>query len=156
MERENKLVTIENTRFIWETNFSGDPRRDKFGSDKRCVNIIIPEELANELTEEGFNVRNTVPKDDDDLDKTYYVRATVNYESKFPPRVYLVSGDNQPELLNEETVGLIDTMYVLNVNAILSKYYNAKVDKWSLYVRTLYIEQELDSDPFASRYRRNS
>lgn len=155
MEKENKLVTIENTRFIWQTNFDGDPKRDKFGSDKRCANIVVPEELALLLIDEGINVRSTMPKDDDDFDRTYFVKATVNYESKFPPRVYLVSGNNEPELLNEENVGLIDSMYVLNVNAILSKYYNPKIDKTSLYVRTLYVEQELNSDPFASRYRRD-
>lgn len=150
----NKIVSIENTRFIFETNFSGDPRRDKYGSDKRYANIIIPEGLASELSDEGFNVRNTNPKDDE-YEKTYFVKATVNYDSKYPPRIYLVSGDNRPELLDAESVGVIDTMYIKNVNVILSKYYNIKTDKWSLYVRTMYVEQELDSDPFAARYRRD-
>ncbi len=149
----NKLISIENTRFIFETNFSGDPRRDKFGSDKRYCNIVIPEQLAEELIDEGFNVRSTDPKDGE-YEKTYFVKATVNYDSKFPPRIYLVSGDNPPALLDSESVCNIDTMYIRNVNVILSKYYNAKTDKWSLYVRTMYIEQELDSDPFAARYRR--
>lgn len=149
----NKIVSIENTRFIFETNFSGDPRRDKFGSDKRYANIIVPEELAEELTDEGFNVRHTDPKDNE-YEKTYFVKAAVNYDSKFPPRIFLVSGDNPPELLDVESVGVIDTMYIRNVNVILSKYYNAKIDKWSLYVRTMYVEQELDNDPFAARYRR--
>ena len=149
----NKLVSIENTRFIFETNFSGDPRRDKFGSDKRYANIIVPEELAEELIDEGFNVRCTDPKDGE-YEKTYFVKATVNYDSKFPPRIYLVSGDNPPTLLDSESVCNIDTMYIKNVNVILSKYYNAKIDKWSLYVRTMYVEQELDNDPFAARYRR--
>lgn len=149
----NKIVSIENTRFIFETNFSGDPRRDKFGSDKRYANIIVPEELAEELTDEGFNVRHTDPKDVE-YEKTYFVKAAVNYDSKFPPRIFLVSGDNPPELLDVESVGVIDTMYIRNVNVILSKYYNAKINKWSLYVRTMYVEQELDNDPFAARYRR--
>ena len=53
----NKIVSIENTRFIFETNFSGDPRRDKYGDTKRYVNIVIPEEIACELSDEGFNVK---------------------------------------------------------------------------------------------------
>lgn len=149
----NKLVSIENTRFIFETNFSGDPRRDKFGSDKRYCNIIIPEQLADELIDEGINVRSTDPKDGG-YEKTYFVKATVNYDSKYPPRIYLVSGKNPPELLDAESVSIIDTMYIRNVNVILSKYYNANTGKTSLYVRTMYVEQELDSDPFAARYRR--
>ena len=35
-------VNIDDTRFIFDTNFSGDPTRDRFGSDKRRVNIVIP------------------------------------------------------------------------------------------------------------------
>ncbi len=149
----NKLVTIENTKFIFETNFSGDPRRDKYGSDRRCCNIIIPDQLAEELIDEGFNVRWTDPKDGE-YEKAYFIRAVVNYDSKYPPRIYLVSGENPPELLNSESVCIIDNMYIKNVNVILSKYYNDKNDKWSFYVRTMYVEQELDSDPFAARYRR--
>lgn len=149
----NKLVIIENTKFIFDTNFSGDPRRDKYGSDKRCCNIMIPDRLAEELIGEGFNVRCTDPKNSE-YEKTYFVRAAVNYDSKYPPRIYLVSGENPPELLDAESVCLVDTMYVENVNVILSKYYNANNDKRSLYVRTMYVEQALDSDPFAARYRR--
>lgn len=149
----NKLVTIENTKFIFDTNFSGDPRRDKYGSDRRYCNIIIPDQLAEELIDEGFNVHCTDPKDSG-YEKTYFVRAVVNYDSKYPPRIYLVSGENPPELLDAESVCLVDTMYVENVNVILSKYYNANNDKRSLYVRTMYVEQALDSDPFAARYRR--
>lgn len=151
----NKLLSIENARFIFETNFSGDPRRDKFGSDKRYANIIIPEELANELADEGFNVRTIDPKDSEEYEKTYFIKVNVNFESKYPPRIYLVSGDNAPQLLDSESVKLIDTVYVKNVNAILSKYYNDKTGKWSLYARTLYVEQEIESDPFAARYRRD-
>lgn len=150
----NKLVSIENTRFIFETNFSGDPRRDKFGSTKRYANIVLPEDVASQLMEEGFNVKCLDPKEDyESNEPTYFIKATCNFESKYPPRIYLVSGDNNPSLLDSEAVGVIDTVYIKNVNAILSKWYNDNTGKWSLFVRTLYVEQELDSDPFAARYR---
>ena len=42
MARNSKIITIENTRFIFATNFSGDPERDTYGDDSRKANIIIP------------------------------------------------------------------------------------------------------------------
>lgn len=148
----NKLVLIEDTRFIFETNFSGDPKRDKFGKDDRNFNIILPDDIATQLIDEGFNVKCTKPNDE--YDAQYFVKVNVKFECKYPPRIYLVSGDNKPELLNESTVGIIDGAYVKKVNATLSKYYSIKNDKWSLYVRVLYVEQEVDNDPFAARYRK--
>ena len=41
MINKRQKVSIENTRFIFATNFSGDPSRDRFGSDKRRVNLVL-------------------------------------------------------------------------------------------------------------------
>ena len=29
------LVIVENGKFIFDTNFAGDPKKDRFGSDER-------------------------------------------------------------------------------------------------------------------------
>lgn len=154
---ERKLVHIENSRFIWVTNFSGDPERDHFGSIERRADIVIPDpEQAMALMEEGFNVKCTKPKEgeEENFVPTYFVTIKVNYDSKWPPKIYLVSGDAKPILLNEETIDMLDNCYVLNVNAVLSPYYNKRNDRKSLYVRTMYVEQDVEDDPFADRYRR--
>ena len=50
MYTKRQKVNIDDTRFIFTTNFSGDPERDRFGSDQRRVNVVIPtEELAQHL-----------------------------------------------------------------------------------------------------------
>ena len=42
-----------------------------------------------------------------------------------------------------------------NVNVILNPYeYDPANGGVSLYVRTMYVEQDLDDDPYAERYRR--
>ena len=44
-------IALDNTRFIFMTNFSGDPARDKWGDDRRKANIIIPsEDQAKDMT----------------------------------------------------------------------------------------------------------
>lgn len=153
MEKK-KLIHLENTKFIFATNFSGDPARDRFGSPARKATIIIPtEEQAMDLMDMGVNVKRTKPKpgEEEGYEPTYYVAIHVNYNTNWPPKIYLVSGDASPVLLDEESVGAIDNCYVLNVNAVLNVSNQA-----SLYVRTMYVEQEVESDPFAHRYVRGS
>lgn len=153
--KERKLIAIENTNFIFATNFAGDPERDSFGSDTRKANIIIPDhEQAHALMDAGFNVRSTKPKpgEEDEFVPVYFVSANVNYDTDWPPKIYLVSGDSEPRLLDEDSVEILDKCYVLNVNVVLNPYQNKRNGRSSLYVRTMYVEQDIEDDPFANRY----
>lgn len=153
-----KLIAIENTKFIFRTNFSGDPDRDTYGSDARRANIIIPDiAQAQMLIDEGFNVKVTKPREgeEDGFIPEYFVAIGVNYDSNWPPKIYLVSGNANPVLLDEESVSSLDMCQVQNVNVVLNPYQNQKTGRKSLYVRTMYVEQDINDDPFASRYRRN-
>ena len=155
--RERRLISIENTKFIYKTNFSGDPERDSFGSDARKVNIIIPDqEQALDLLDAGFNVKRTKPKpgEEEGFVPTYYISVNINYDTEWPPKIYLVSGDAEPLELDEESINVLDTCYVLNVNCVLNPYSNKMTGRKSLYVRTMYVEQDIEEDPFANRYRR--
>ena len=155
-QNERKLISIEDTSFIFETNFSGDPERDRFGSFARKVNIVIPDiDQANELIEAGFNVRETKPRpDDEDFVPTYFVAARINYDTEWPPKIYLVSGDAEPRLLDEDSVGILDHIYVRNVDVVLNPYTNARTNTKSLYVRNMYVTQDIEEDPFGHKYRR--
>lgn len=152
---EKKLVCIDDTKFIYWTNFAGNPERDNFGSDVRKGNVIIPTiEQARELIDAGFNVRRTEPRDGEEegFVPTYFVSVTANYNTTWPPKIFLVSGDAEPVLLDAESVGIIDTVRVKNVNVVLNPYYNSKTHRASLYVRTMYVEKDVESDPYADRY----
>lgn len=159
MVRNSKIITIENTRFIFITNFSGDPERDAYGDDSRKANIIIPtKEQADDLAEQGFNVKYTSPKpgEEEGFNPTYFIAVRVNYDSEWPPKIYLVSGNAEPRLLDESTISTLDKIYVTNVNAVLNPYYSERNKTWSLYVKTMYVEQDIDDDPFAARYRKSN
>ena len=155
----NKLVSIENTRFIFETNFSGDPRRDKFGSDKRYANIIVPEELAEELIDEGFNIKMTKPRegDEEEFVPTYYVAIKLAYRNRngepkqWPPKVLLVVEDSVTEL-DEESVDCIDYAWIDRVNVVLNKYESERGK--SLYIKTLEVFQRVEDDPILARHAR--
>ena len=155
--REKELISIENTKFIFRTNFSGDPERDTFGSEARKANIIIPDyDQAMEMRAQGFNVKETRPKpgEEDDFEPTYFVAINVNYDTNWPPKIYLVSGDAVPVLLDADSIDILDKCYVLNVDVVLNPYRNQRTGKSSLYVRTMYVTQDVEDDPFAQRYMR--
>ena len=151
---EPRLIVIDNTKFIFKTNFAGDPAEDRFGSNKRRGNIIIPDpEMAADLFNRGFKVKATKPRpgEEEDFVPTYYISVMLNYDSPWPPEVYLVSGGN-PVALDEESVGVVDKCYVLRVRVALNPYENPKTGIKSMYIRTMYVEQDVADDPFAHLY----
>lgn len=156
--QEKRLIRIDDTKFIYITNFSGDPDRDRFGNAARRANLIIPDhDQAREMIDAGFNVKRTEPRPDEEegFVPTYFVAVNINYDTDWPPKIYLVSGDAEPRLLDEESVGILDKFRAINVNAVLNPYYNQRTGRSSLYVRTMYVEQDLEDDPYAHRYARN-
>ena len=158
-DRRNTLVFLENTRFIYRTNFAGLPD-EKYGSTTRYGNIIIPDPLiAEDLMEEGYDVKQTRPKEGEEegFVPKYYVKALLNYDSEVaqlrPPKVYLVEGNREPELLDPDSVGLIDNIYILNVKATLEKSYSKRYDRYLLYVKVMYVEHDMEDDPWGEGYR---
>lgn len=159
----NNMISIENTKFF-SRNFSGDPTQDRFGDDRRKCCIIIPDpNQAQQLADMGVNVKKTKPHDDDDPDDfvpTFFIQCVLKYADKFgnplkyPPAVYLVNDDNIPTPLTEETVGILDRIRVKNVNVVLNA--SERDGKTFLYIRTIYVEQDVEDDPFASRYARRN
>lgn len=161
----DKRITIDNTRFIFATNFSGNPANDRFADGRRKCNLLIPDpEQARDLMKQGVKVRETRPHEDEDPNEfvpEFFVTALLKYEDragnkvKYPPKVYLVVDDNPPVLLDEEMIDTLDQIRAKNVNVILNAYeYDPIGHQKSLYIRTMYVEQDMDDDPYAARYAR--
>lgn len=151
------LVIVENGKFIFDTNFAGDPKKNRFGSDERKANLVIPDiDLARELIDDGFNVRLTKPRvgEEEGFVPRYFVKVKLNYDSKWPPKVYLVTDEDNSVLLDEESVACLDDIWVDRVNAVLNRYEgpNGK----SLYVKSMEVYQKVDDDPISAKYRRRN
>lgn len=154
----SKMIVIENTRFQFATNFAGDPEKDRFGSSTRKGAIIIPDEnQALELLDNGFNVKQTKPSADwlaehseEKYESRYYVNIIMNFNSTWPPRVYLIKENGEDVPLGSETVGMIDDIWVDNVTVVLNPYEgrNGK----SLYVKSMEVYQKVDDDPISVRH----
>lgn len=151
------LVIVENGKFIFDTNFAGDPKKDRFGSDERKANLVIPDiDLARELIDDRFNIRLTKPRvgEEEGFVPRYFVKVKLNYKSTWPPKVYLVTDEDKSVLLDEESVACLDDIWVDRVNAVLNRYEgpNGK----SLYVKSMEVYQKVDDDPISAKYRRRN
>lgn len=155
IELTSNALVMYDTKFIFKTNFAGDPDEDRFGSDKRRGNIIIPDvDVAAELLSRGFKVKATKPRpgEEEDYEPTYYISATLNFDSEWPPEVYLVSGNSEPVPLDANSVGVIDKAYVRRVRVALNLYTSKKTGIKSVYIKAMYVEQDVADDPFAHIY----
>ena len=162
--------SIEGTRFAYRTNLAGDPARSKFADDRRMATFILPDNLVDVMEENGIKVKHTKPgrnhPNPEEFESEPFVQAQAKYRVRsgdpvrFPPKIYLVCGDNPPQLLEEDDLELIDRIPIKNVNVVLNEYRRTPEDSPSLYIRVMYVEQDMDaeiydydSDPFASHYR---
>ena len=87
MYTKRQKVNIDDTNFIFTTNFSGDPNRDRFGSTMRRVNVIVPTaEKARELEDLGVTVKQTKPNPERTYDEpfmpTLFVPVNIKIDSK--------------------------------------------------------------------------
>lgn len=153
-----KDIDIRNSRFIFNTNFEGNPEKDRFRSPERKGNLIIPDKrLAREMMDEKFNVKMTKPRPgyEEDFEPEYYISVKMNFKSRRPPKIMLVD-ENGPMPLTEDTVSTIDILQenhaIKNVNALCNVYHNNDRDSNSLYVSVMYVEQDVERDPYADLY----
>lgn len=170
-EEPKKMIAIEDTNFMhFGRNLAGNPARDSRGDTRRKVLIAIPDNMVGELMDMGLNVKEWVDREDE-TKRTHFVQAALSYRDshgnamKYPPKVYLVNKDGVAVPLPEEAINdEFDFMPVKNINVILNPW-EYQPGKWSLYIRTLYVEQdyeriqfleerERELDPFGERYKR--
>ena len=140
-------ITIENAT-IRCRNFSG--REDKFNPKGRrnFLLVIDDPEFAKELKEDGWNVRQFAPRNDEEGD--YYISVSVSYKV-VPPSIFLVTKKKKIRL-DEETVSQLDWTEIANVDLIVSP------SRWEIngrsglkaYLKTMYVT--VVEDCFSDKY----
>lgn len=143
-------LELENVRLIFR-NFSGkETKFNRAGNRNFCV-IIDDAETAQNLTNDGWNIRALQPREDDDA-PTYYLNVAVSYNN-FPPNIFMVTKHNKVRL-DEDTVGTLDDADISSADLIIRPYnweVNGK-EGVKAYLKTAYVTIEEDS--FADKYRR--
>lgn len=136
------ILQIDDARIIYR-NFAG--RGDKYNreGDRNFVIVIPDEEMANELTNLGWNVKIKPPREDGDT-PFMFLPVKVKFNDR-GPNVYLKTGDVQNKL-DEESVGLLDNIDIVGVDLDIRPYdwsVNGKEGR-TAYLQSIRVVQDVD------------
>ena len=142
------ILQIDEARIIFR-NFSG--RGSKFNRDgDRNFAVVIPnQELADTLMDEGWNVRIKPAREEGDA-PFMYLPVKVKFNDR-GPHVYLKTGTSLNKL-DEETIGILDDVDIMNVDLDIRPYdweVNDKTGR-TAYLQSISVTQEVDR--FYQRY----
>lgn len=141
-------ITFEDCRIIFR-NFTGKQTQyNPAGKRNFCV-VIEDEGIAQKLIEDGWNVKQRPPRDEDDSPLSY-LQVAVSYDN-IPPNIWMISSTSRT-LLDDATVGQLDFAEIVNVDLIVRPY-NWEVNGKSgvkAYVKSMYVT--IEEDAFAAKY----
>lgn len=141
-------IVIEDAQIIFR-NFAGaESQYNRAGN--RNFNVIIDDKaMAEKLMEDGWNVKQLKPRDEEDMPK-YRLEVTVAF-GNFPPNIFIVTKHNKTKL-DEDSVAALDYAELKNVDLIIRPYQWDVNGKQGIkaYLKTGYFVVE--EDEFADKY----
>ena len=144
----NGILQIEDARIIYR-NFSGIGSKYNREGDRNFAVIIPNQEICDQLTAEGWNVKIKPPRDEDDT-PFMFLPVKVKFNNR-GPNIYVQSAGNVKRL-TEETVGMLDEIDIQSVDMDLRPYdweVNGK-EGWSAYLQAMNVIQNIDR--FGAQY----
>lgn len=147
-KKEISNLIIENGRIVFR-NFSGKETKFNPAGRRNFCAIIDDPDLANNLAEDGWNIKYLRPRDEQEQ-PVAYIQVGVNYGA-VPPKIYLVAGHNKT-LLDEDTVGTLDWAEIVSVDMTIRPYVWEVGGKTGIkaYVKNMYIT--IQKDEFEDKY----
>ena len=142
------ILQIDDARIVYR-NFAGVGSKYNREGDRNFAVVIETQEMADDLTNEGWNVRIKPPRDIDD-DPFMYLPVKIKFNDRGPV-VYLKTG-NATNKLDEESVACLDNIDILSVDLDIRPYdweVNGKNGR-TAYLQSIHVTQRVDR--FAERY----
>lgn len=146
-------IVMENARLIFR-NFEGREEKYNRKGDRNFGLIIEDPEVAQQLAEDGWNIKELTPKNNDDYDDTpeviYWLPVTVRFDN-VPPKVMLVTRRKKTRL-SEDNINTIDYANIAKVDLTVTPYdweVNGKSGT-KAYLQTMYVT--INEDEFADKY----
>lgn len=144
MANEN-TVLMEGVRIIFR-NFEGKEGQYNRAGDRNFA-VLLDEETANAMSEDGWNVKWLKPRDDDEEDTPpqAYLQVSVNFDKGRPPRVVMITSRGRTNL-DEDTVEMLDWADITNVDLIIRPYEWSVNNKTGIkaYLQSIYVTVEED------------
>lgn len=135
---------MEDARIIFR-NFSGKEGRYNREGDRNFA-VLLDDKTADEMAEDGWNVKRLRPREDDEDDLTgqAYLQVSVGYRGR-PPRIVMITSRGRNEL-GEDQVEILDWADIRKVDLIVRPY------EWEVsgnsgikaYLKTMFVTIEED------------
>ena len=141
-------VTIEGTRLVFR-NFKGEKGKfNKNGDRTFCA--VLPRELALMMKEDGWNVKQFKPREDDVEEPDHYI-SIKSGENGRPPKMVLINSRGRIDIPVEDAE-MLDWVNIAHADLIINPYH------WSVdgssgisaYLGSLYIT--VDEDELEQKY----
>ena len=148
VESVRVVLQIEDARIIYR-NFGGEASKYNREGDRNFAVIIPNQEICDQLTAEGWNVKIKPPRDEDDT-PFMFLPVKVKFNNR-GPNIYVQSAGNVKRL-TEETVGMLDEIDIQSVDMDLRPYdweVNGKEGR-SAYLQAMNVIQNIDR--FGAQY----
>ena len=145
------VVQIDEARIIYR-NFAGAPSKFNHEGDRNFAVVIEDQDIAEALTEKGWNVKIKPPREEGD-EPFMFLPVKVKFNDR-GPRVYLQNslGGRNRVTLDEDTVGILDNVDITNVDLDIRPYdwdVQGKTGR-TAYLQSICVTQEVDR--FLDRY----
>lgn len=142
------ILQIDDARIIYR-NFSGTASKFNREGDRNFAMVIPTEELADKLTELGWNIKVKPPRDDDE-GPFMYLPIKIKFNER-GPAAYLKSGGNLIKL-DEESISCLDDVDIEGVDLDIRPFdweVNGKEGR-TAYLQSICVTQRVDR--FAAKY----
>ena len=115
------VVQIDDARIIYR-NFAGAPSKFNREGDRNFAVVIDDQDIAEALTEKGWNVKIKPPREEGD-EPFMFLPVKVKFNDR-GPKVYLQNslGGRNRVTLDEDTVGILDNVDITNVDLDIRPY----------------------------------
>lgn len=143
------ILQIDDAKIVYR-NFTGEGSKFNREGDRNFAVVIEDEATAEQLTNEGWNIKVKPPRDEDDT-PFMFLPVKVKFNER-GPAVYLKSGDADPVKLNETTIKCLDEIDILSVDLDIRPYnweVNGKTGR-TAYLQSIFVVQDVDR--FADRF----